>query len=181
MKHILALAAAFSLAACATVVPTVAPPPIMLAPEQRTLSAEIAARPDLSIFATQLAASGEARLASAAPMTVFATQNDAYARLSPDVVPALLTAENRSMLVKVVAYHIVPGAIDQAELRRRVAAGNGRAMLTTLAGDPLAVTLTGETLTLTDVDGDVGYIGAEVRRPNGMLHPVNGFLAPSLG
>jgi uncharacterized surface protein with fasciclin (FAS1) repeats len=92
----------------------------------------------------------------------------------------MLTVENRPLLTKVVAYHIVPGALDPVELRRRVAAGNGRATLVTLAGDPLVVTLTGTTLTLTDVDGDVGYVGEDVRRPNGILYPVNGFLAPTV-
>ena len=180
MKHLTALAALCSLAGCVAAIPVVAPPPMVLAPEQRNLAAEIAARPDLSIFAAQLAASGDARLAAAPPMTVFATQDDAYARLAPGVVPAMLTEENRPLLTKVVAYHIVPGALDPVELRRRVAAGNGRATLVTLAGDPLVVTLTGTTLTLTDVDGDVGYVGEDVRRPNGILYPVNGFLAPAV-
>lgn len=180
MKHPTALAALCLLGGCVAAIPVVVPPPIVLAPEQRTLAAEIATRPDLSIFAAQLTASGYAHLAAARPMTVFATQDDAYARLAPGVVPAMLTAENRPLLAKVVAYHIVPGALDPAELHRRVGAGNGRATLVTLAGDPLTVTLTGTTLTLTDVDGDVGYLGTNVRRSNGVLYPVNGFLAPAV-
>lgn len=180
MKHLTALAAFCLLAGCVAAVPVVAPPPIVLAPEQRTLAAEIAARPDLSIFAAQLTASGDAHLSAARSMTVFATQDDAYARLAPGVVTAMLTAENRPLLTKVVAYHIVPGALDAAELRRRVVAGSGRTTLMTLAGETLVVTLTGRTLTLTDGDGDVGYLGAEVLRPNGVLYPVNGFLAPAV-
>lgn len=168
------------LSACVAPV-RVAPPPVVLAPEQRTLAQEIAATPGLSSFAAALAASGEMRAAGAGPVTVFATDDGAYARLAPGVAQALLAPENRDTLGRLVAYHLVEGRIDRAELRRRVAAGGGRAMLPTLAGEALTVTLTGDVPMLTDGDGDRAYLtGEETVRSNGVLHVVNGFLAPGM-
>lgn len=174
------LALALLLAGCVAPV-AVVPPRVVLAPEQRTLAQEIASTPALSSFSASLAASGDAQAAGAGPVTVFATANDAYARLAPGVAESLLAPENRDMLGRLVAYHLVEGKVDVAELRRRVAAGGGRALLPTLAGEPLVVTLTGDVPTLTDGDGDRAYLtGDEVVRPNGVLHVVNGFLAPAL-
>jgi len=171
---------ALALAGC--VAPSaVAPPPTVLAPEQRNLLQEIAATPRLATFATQLAASGEARASSLAPVTVFAASDDAYARLAPGVAESLLAPENRETLGRFVAYHLVEGSLDTAELRRRVAAGGGTASLTTLAGEPLTLTLTADVLTLADADGDRAYLTEpEVVRRNGVLHVVNGVVSPTL-
>ncbi len=171
---------ALALAGC--VAPSaVAPPPAVLAPEQRTLLQEIAATPRLATFATELAVSGDARAAGAAPVTIFAASDDAYARLAPGVAQSMLAPENHDTLSRFVAYHVVEGRLDAAELRRRVEAGGGRATLPTLAGEPLTVTLTADVLTLSDADGDRAYLmEPEVVRPNGVLHVVNGIVAPSI-
>lgn len=171
---------ALLLAGCVPPAP-VAPPPIVPAPGQRTLAQEIAATPRLSTFAAELSASGDARPGAAAAITVFAPGDDAYTRLAPGVAAALLEPENRDTLTRLMDYRLVEGRVDAAELRRRVAAGGGRASLPTLEGEALSVTLTGDTLTLTDADGDRAYLTApEIVRPNGVLHVVNGILAPTL-
>ena len=175
-----ALLLSLALAGCVAP-PAVVPPPVVLAPEQRNLAQEIAATPQLSTFAAELAASGSAGPGGTAPLTVFAADDGAYARLAPGVAAALLAPENRDTLARLVRYHLVDGRVDAAELRRRVAAGGGRASLPTLAGEPLLVTLTGDTLTLTDADGDHAYLTApEIVRLNGVLHVVNGVVAPTL-
>lgn len=177
----IALALPLALAACVGAPAPVAPPPVAVAPEQRTLAQEIAANPALASFAAQVRASGVARLSAPAPVTVFAADEAAHARLAPGVAAALLNLENRALVTRFVEYHLVEGAIDAAELRRRVAAGGGRAVLPTLAGEAVTVTLTGDMLTLTDADGDRAYVtGAPVVRPNGVLHVVNGVIAPTL-
>lgn len=166
-------------AGCVAPAPPVARPAVV-APEQRTLAQEITATPTLTQFAAGLRASGMPRPAGAMPVTVLAMTDDAYARLAPGVAESLLAPENRAMLDRLVAYHLIDGAIDTDELRRRVAAGGGTAELATLAGEPLVVTLTGETPTLTNADGDHAYVTGEVVRPNGVLLLLNGFLAPRM-
>ena len=177
-----ALALPLALAACVGAPAPVTPPaPVAVAPEQRTLAQEIAATPTLASFAAQVRASGTTRLSQSAPLTVFAADDAAHARLAPDVAAALLEPGNRPLLTQFVNYHLVEGALDVAELRRRVTAGGGRAVLPTLAGEPVTVTLTGDVPTLTDADGDKAYLtGAPVVRSGGVLHIVNGVLAPSL-
>jgi uncharacterized surface protein with fasciclin (FAS1) repeats len=176
-----ALLPLLALSACVSAPTLVAAPPVALAPEQRTLAQETALTPGLASFAAQLRASGTARLASAGPFTVFAADDAAYARLSPGVAAALVEPHNRAMLIRFVDYHLVAGALDATELRRRVVAGGGRTVLPTLAGEAVLVTLTGDVLTLTDPDGDRAYLtGPQVVRPNGILHIVNGVIAPSL-
>jgi uncharacterized surface protein with fasciclin (FAS1) repeats len=170
-----------ALSACVGAPAPVTAPPVAITPEQRTLAQEVAVTPALVSFGAQLQASGNVALASLGPITVFAADDAAHARLAPGVAAALLEPDNRAMLKRFVDYHLVAGAIDATELRRRVAAGGGRASLPTLAGEVVSVTLTGDTLTLTDPDGDRAYLtGAQVVRPNGVLHIVNGVIAPSL-
>lgn len=158
----------------------VASPPIALAPEQRDLAQEIAATPALSAYAALLATGGPGRLAGPSLVTVFAPDDEAVARLPAGVAASLTTVENRATLDRLLAYHVVEGAITADELRRRVAVGGGQAILQTLAGESLTVTLTDGVPTLTDADGDRAYWQSETRRANGVLQIVNGVLAPTL-
>jgi uncharacterized surface protein with fasciclin (FAS1) repeats len=90
--------------------------------------------------------------------------------------------ENKALLAKVVTYHVVPGTIDFAQLKAQIAAGNGTATLTTVAGQPLKVTITGNNVvTLTSVNGNVSYLETpDVHQSNGIVHVVNGVLLPKL-
>lgn len=160
--------------------PVAPPPPVVLAPEQRSLAQEIAAIPTLSAYARLLTAAGAGRLAGPGPVTVFAPDDAAIGRLPPGVAASLTAPENRAMLNRILAYHLVNGAITADELRRRVAAGGGRATLPTLAGEPLTVTLTNDVPTLTDADGDRAYWQSETDRPGGVIQIVNAVLAPTL-
>lgn len=176
-----AILLALPLAACVGPPVAVVPPPVALAPEQRSLAQEIAATPTLASFAAQVRASGNQRLSAPAPVTVFAADESAYARLTPGIAAALLELNNRALLTRFVDYHLVEGALDANELRRRVAAGGGRAVLPTLAGESVTVALTGDVLTLSDADGDKAYLtGGSVTRNNGVLHIVNGVISPTL-
>jgi uncharacterized surface protein with fasciclin (FAS1) repeats len=179
MKH-LPLALALLVAGCAAPSAPVAPPAIVLAPAERTLAQEIAANPALATYAGLLAAAGAGRLAETAPVTVFVPDDAAFARLAPDVAGSLAAPENRAMLTRLLAYDMVEGAFTADTLRARVAAGGGRAVLPTLAGETLTVTLTGTTPTLTDADGDRAYLGEQLVRPNGVIQIVNGVLAPTM-
>lgn len=156
------------------------PPAIVLAPAQRNLAQEIAAQSRLSTYAALLAVAGPGRMAAAGPVTVFIPDDAAFARLAPGVAGSLAAPENRAMLTRLIAYHTVDGAITADALRARVAAGGGRALLPTLAGEPLTVTLTGTVPTLTDADGDRAYVTDQIVRPGGVIHIVNGVLAPTM-
>jgi uncharacterized surface protein with fasciclin (FAS1) repeats len=50
------------------------------------------------------------------PFTVFAPTNEAFAALPAGTVENLLKPENKDQLVKVLTYHVVPGAVTSDQL-----------------------------------------------------------------
>lgn len=154
----------------------------VMMPTARTIADNVAAAPNLSTLVGAVAADGLTdTLKRPGPLTVFAPTNEAFGRLAPGTVDALLKPENKASLTKVLTYHIVPGALSGAELIRRIAAGGGRAMLTSVEGETLTLSMTGAIVTLTDSGGNKSYIEtADVRQSNGVVHVVNGVLIPRL-
>ncbi len=148
-----------------------------------TIVANAAAAPNLTtLVAAVKAADLVTTLSGPGPFTVFAPTNEAFGRLAPGTVDNLLKPENRPTLVKVLTYHVVPGTLSSAMLARQIAAGGGTATLTTVEGEPLTVTMTGDVFTLTDVSGNKSYIETpDVRQSNGMVHVVNGVVIPKIG
>lgn len=147
-----------------------------------TLAATVASVPGLSQFAREADAAGLTRvLAGAGPYTLLVPSDAAYARLATGVPDALLDADNRDTLVLLLRQHLVAGRLTTADVAARIRAGNGRAVLPTLAGQPLVATLTGDVVTLTSSTGNRAYIEAADRiQANGVLHVINGVLIPTL-
>ncbi len=114
------------------------------------------------------------------PFTVFAPVNAAFAALPAGTVDTLLKPENKSTLVKVLTFHVVPGKLDAAELMKRVKAGGGKAMLKTVEGESLTVTVIAGTVTVTDSKGDMAHVTtADVYQSNGVIHVVDKVLLPA--
>jgi len=149
----------------------------------KTIVANASVAPNLSTLVKAITAADlTATLSGPGPYTVFAPTDDAFTRLPPDTLAQLMKPENKALLAKVLTYHIVPGTIDFAQLKAQIAAGNGAATLTTVAGQPLKVTITGNNVvTLTSVNGNVSYLETpDVHQSNGIVHVVNGVLLPKL-
>jgi uncharacterized surface protein with fasciclin (FAS1) repeats len=118
-------------------------------------------------------------LKGAGPFTVFAPVNDAFSALPAGTVDTLLKPENKAALTKVLTYHVVAGALDSKALDQQIAAGGGKATLTTVEGDTLTVTGNGKTLTVTDSKGDAAHITiADVYQKNGVIMVVDKVLLP---
>ena len=172
--------------------PVVTPPPVARpAPvpvdtsrveSEATIAATVAATPGLHTLATELrTAELDPLLAGDGPYTVFAPSDTAFARLSPGIANDLLAPENRAALVAVLRYHVVPGTMTTEQLTARIRAGGGSTTLTTLGGQPLTATMTGDVITLTSVTGNRSYVeDADVAQANGVIHIVNGVLVPTL-
>jgi len=149
----------------------------------KTIVANASAAPNLSTLVKAITAADlTGTLSGPGPYTVFAPTDDAFMRLPPDTLAQLMKPENKALLAKVLTYHVVPGTIDFAQLKAQIAAGNGTATLTTVAGQPLKVTITGNNVvTLTSVNGNVSYLETpDVHQSNGIVHVVNGVLLPKL-
>src|SRR5882724_10439234 len=77
------------------------------------------------------------------PFTVFAPTNDAFKKLPAGAVDNLLKPENKDALTKVLTYHVVPGRLSSADLKKEIKAGNGMAQLKTVAGGTLTASMKG--------------------------------------
>jgi uncharacterized surface protein with fasciclin (FAS1) repeats len=148
----------------------------------KTIIQNASEAPNLTTLVKAVQAAGLVdTLSGPGPYTVFAPTNEAFGRLAPGTVDTLLKPENKPSLVKVLTYHVVPGAITSQEIRARIEAGGGTATLTTVEGDPLTASLTNNVITLTDVNGNKSYVQtSDVIQSNGIVQVVNGVLIPKL-
>ena len=118
-------------------------------------------------------------LESPGPFTVFAPTNEAFAKLPTGTVDTLLKPENKGQLTAVLTYHVVPGRLTASNLAAMVKKGGGKAMLTTVQGEPLTVTRSHGHLDITDSKGDVAKVTiANVTQSNGVIHVVDTVLLP---
>jgi len=119
-------------------------------------------------------------LKSPGPFTVFAPVNDAFNDLPAGTVAALLKPENKATLVKVLTYHVVPGALTSAKLAQMIQAGGGKAVLTTASGGMLTASMNGPTnIIITDAKGGVAHISTyDVIQSNGVIMVIDKVLLP---
>ena len=118
-------------------------------------------------------------LSGAGPFTVFAPVNTAFDMLPKGTVETLLKPENKAMLTGVLTYHVVPGRLGSKQLMEMVKAGNGTAMLTTVAGGKLWLMSKGNKLMIKDEKGGVAMITTkDVYQSNGVIHVINKVLMP---
>ena len=118
-------------------------------------------------------------LNSAGPFTVFAPTNDAFAKLPAGTVDTLLKPENKDQLVKILTYHVVKGKYDSKKIEKMIKKGGGKAMLTTVEGEPLTFTESGGTITITDAKGGTATVTtADVYQSNGIIHVIDAVLMP---
>lgn len=114
------------------------------------------------------------------PFTVFAPTNSAFNALPAGTVETVLRPENKAMLTKVLTYHVVAGKMDSKAIMKAIKKGNGRAMLTTVSGDTLTASMSGNTLVLTDEKGGMSRVTiANVKQSNGVIHVVDTVLMPN--
>lgn len=113
------------------------------------------------------------------PFTVFAPTNAAFDKLPAGTVTNLLKPENKAQLAKILTYHVVAGNLDAAAVVAAVKAGNGKAVVTTVSGGKLTVTLDKEKVKLTDESGNSAYVtAADLRGSNGVVHVIDGVVLP---
>lgn len=134
-----------------------------------------------TLVAAIKAAGLEETLSGPGPFTVFAPDNEAFGRLAPGTVDTLMKPENKETLTKVLTYHVVPGALSFEQLMAKAHETGAAAQLTTVEGEPLTLSMQGEALKISDVNGNASYISQpDVKQSNGVIHVVNGVLLPKL-
>jgi uncharacterized surface protein with fasciclin (FAS1) repeats len=147
----------------------------------RTIVDNAANSADHTTLVAAVAAAGLVdTLKSDGPFTVFAPVNRAFEALPPGTVDKLMQPENRAVLASILTYHVVPGRLDAAALRARVARGGGVSELETVNGEKLTVRSNGPSnLVIEDAHGSVATISTyDVYQSNGVIHVVTRVLLP---
>jgi uncharacterized surface protein with fasciclin (FAS1) repeats len=107
-------------------------------------------------------------LVSQGSVTIFAPTDEAFAKLPPEQLEALLKPENRDQLVKILTYHVVPGAaLEQDALKRRREAA-------TAAGEDLPIALRNGRLRVGDA-----RVSSRIEADNGVIHAIDRVLIPN--
>ena len=70
-------------------------------------------------------------LESSGPFTVFAPTDEAFAKLLAETVAMMVQPQNKSTLVKLLTYQVLPGKMTAARSSSAIKAGGGVATLTT--------------------------------------------------
>jgi len=116
-------------------------------------------------------------LSGPGPFTVFAPTNEAFAKIPKATLMAV--GNDKAMLTKILTYHVVAGKLDSAAIAAKIKEGGGKAMLTTVEGEPLTAMMDGDKLVLTDAKGNKSTVTiADVYQSNGVIHVVDTVLMP---
>lgn len=115
-------------------------------------------------------------LKSEGPFTVFAPNNDAFAKLPEATVKSLQEPANKAALANILTYHVVSGTYTTADLK--VMAQKGET-LTSVQGQMLMPILEDNVLKIQDDSGNkVTVQTADVISSNGVTHVIESVLMP---
>ena len=118
-------------------------------------------------------------LKGSGPFTVFAPTNDAFSKLPVGTVETLLKPENKAKLTAILTYHVVAGNLDAKQVLAAIKKGNGKAVLTTVAGGMITATVEKGKVVLTDENGGKAIVvTADLKASNGVIHVIDTVLMP---
>lgn len=118
-------------------------------------------------------------LSGTGPFTVFAPNNEAFAKLPAGTVDTLLLPENKEMLTKILTCHVVAGSVSAEQVVAMIESGGGKATIDTVGGCKLtAMTKDGKVM-IEDEQGGVSTVTiADVMQSNGVIHVVDTVILP---
>ncbi|MEJ6594178.1 fasciclin domain-containing protein [Parasphingorhabdus sp.] len=132
-----------------------------------------------TLVAAVTAADLGATLSGDGPFTVFAPTNEAFGKVDPATLTALLTPAKKADLTALLTYHVVAGKLKAADVVKAIADGGGTATLTTVQGGMLKATLDGDSVILEDAAGGKStVILTDVEASNGVIHAIDTVVMP---
>jgi len=102
------------------------------------------------------------------PYTVFAPNDEAFAKLPAGTVESLLLPENKDKLVAILTYHVVPGKVTAAEVVTMQTAP-------TANGDDLTIRVVDDTVFI----NDSRVVATDIGASNGVIHVVDTVILPN--
>ena len=120
-------------------------------------------------------------LSGPGPFTLFAPTDEAFQRLPQGTLESLMTPGNRSLLARLLNYHVVPGSKTRAQIAADARAGGGTASYRTAEGTTIRVGIQGNSVVVTDIHGNRSSVSiADVTQSNGVIHVLDGVLLPTI-
>ncbi len=101
------------------------------------------------------------------PFTVFAPTDEAFAKLPGGTVESLLKPENKSKLVEILTYHVVPGKVMAKDIAGK------KTMAKSVEGSEITVDATSGV----KVD-NATVVKADVAASNGVIHVIDAVIMP---
>lgn len=147
----------------------------------KTVAMNASSAPNLTTLVAAVKAAGLVdTLNGPGPFTVFAPTNDAFAKLPAGTVDTLTQPDNKATLTRILTYHVVKGTYDAKKLMHEIKKHGGSFQLTTVAGEPLTLTMDGNMIKITDAKGGTAMVTtADVFQSNGVVHVIDSVLMPS--
>ena len=177
--HLLAAAAALGIAGTGLAVANPMVGGAAMYPTRTIVQNAVNSKDHTTLVAAVKAAGLVDTLSGPGPFTVFAPTNAAFGKLPAGTVDTLVMPENKDTLTKVLTYHVVPGRLTSAAIAAKIRAGRGKAIFTTVEGEPLTARMQGKWLVLTDAKGGTSRVTtANVMQSNGVIHVVDTVLMP---
>ena len=135
---------------------------------------------DFSTLVTALkAADLVGALSSEGPFTVFAPNNDAFAKIDAETLGNLLKPENVKALSNILTYHVVSGKLMASDVVSALESGYGKVELTALNGQNFTARSKGSKIYLEDSQGNMSeIIASDVAGSNGVIHVINSVVMP---
>ena len=101
------------------------------------------------------------------PFTVFAPTDEAFAKLPKGTVEDLLKPENKSKLVAVLTYHVVPGNVTAADVVKLKEAK-------TVQGTSVRIAVDGGKVKVDNAN----VVKTDIRCANGVIHVIDAVILP---
>jgi uncharacterized surface protein with fasciclin (FAS1) repeats len=101
------------------------------------------------------------------PFTVFAPTDDAFAKLPAGSVEGLLKPENKSKLVAILTYHVVPGKVMSKDIAGK------KTMAKSVQGGEITV----DAMSGVKVD-NATVVKADIAASNGVIHVIDAVIMP---
>jgi uncharacterized surface protein with fasciclin (FAS1) repeats len=102
------------------------------------------------------------------PFTVFAPTDEAFAKLPKGTVENLLKPENRSQLVAILTYHVVPGKVTAKDVA-------GLSQAKTVEGQSVAISVNNGTVMVDQAH----VVQADIMASNGVIHVIDSVILPA--
>ncbi len=116
-------------------------------------------------------------LSGEGPFTVFAPDDEAFAKLPAGTVEGLL--QDIPKLRSILTYHVVPGRVTASEVKR-ITSGGQTPKVTTLQGSAITLKIDGMFSKTVHVN-DAKVISADIGASNGVIHVIDKVIMPPPG